>query len=329
VLLLIIYILYLLFHLKSHAYLTRTIPQQFSRLVSNHEMAARASYSHEFPQISPSSFAPPPMELVNKAGRFFRPASVPDEAIELYSIDKSKTAKSKSSAGTEPETVPPATNDASETRQTRHGEARTAAGPSSSSLPIQRKSPVEPMIERPFSRSRAAALPFLSYNVSPDQPADYLTTQASSVSTNIGRPASLTLLLTCSALVSISAFFLIATIDAMVADTPLSEAFIGLIILPIAGNAAEHITAMTVASKNKMDLAIGVSVGSSIQIALCVTPAVVLLGWGMGKEMSLHFSLFETVTLVAAAGVVVVVILNGRTNYLEGWLLCACYIIVG
>jgi Ca2+:H+ antiporter len=133
----------------------------------------------------------------------------------------------------------------------------------------------------------------------------------------------------CSALVSISAFFLTDTIDAMVADTPLSEAFIGLIILPVAGNAAEHITAMTVASKNKMDLAIGVSVGSSIQIALCVTPAVVLLGWGMGKDMSLHFSLFETVTLVAAAGVVVVVILNGRTNYLEGWLLCACYVIVG
>lgn len=188
VLLLIIYILYLLFHLKSHAYLTRTIPQQFSQLVSSHEMAARASYSHEFPQISPSSFAPSPIELVNKVGRFFRPASVPDEAIELYSIDKSKTAKSKSSAETEPEVVPPATNDASETRQTRHGEARTFAGPSGSSQPIPRKSPVEPMIERPFSRSRAAALPFLSYNISPDQPADYLTTQASSVSTNIGRP---------------------------------------------------------------------------------------------------------------------------------------------
>jgi Ca2+/H+ antiporter len=329
VLLLIIYILYLLFHLKSHAYLTRTIPQQFSQLVSDHEMTARASYSHEFPQISPSSFAPSSMGLVNKASRFFRSTSVPGEAIELHSIDKSKTAKSQSSAGTGPEVVPPDTNDAPETHQTRHREARTFAGSSGSSPPIPRKSPVEPMIERPFSRSRAAALPFLSYNISPNQPADYITTQVSSVSTNISRPASLTLLLACSALVSISAYFLTATIDAMVADTPLSEAFIGLIILPIAGNAAEHITAMTVASKNKMDLAIGVSVGSSIQIALCVTPAVVLLGWGMGREMSLYFSLFETVTLVAAAGVVVVVILNGRTNYLEGWLLCACYIIVG
>lgn len=100
-------------------------------------MAARAGYSHEIPQISPSSFAPPSMELV-KAGRFFRPASVPDEANELYSIDKSKTAKakSKSSAGIEPEVVPPATHDASETRQTRHGEASTFAGQSDSSLPI-------------------------------------------------------------------------------------------------------------------------------------------------------------------------------------------------
>lgn len=127
--------------------------------------------------------------------------------------------------------------------------------------PFHERDPVELMIERSFSRSRAAALPFLSYNISLDQPADYLTTQASSVSTNIGRPASLMLLLTCSALISISAFFLRAAIDAMDAYTPHSEAFIGLIILPIAGNAAEHVTAMTVASKNKMDLAIGVSVG--------------------------------------------------------------------
>jgi Ca2+:H+ antiporter len=115
----------------------------------------------------------------------------------------------------------------------------------------------------------------------------------------------------------------------MVANTPLSEAFIGIILLPIAGNAAEHITAMTVASKNKMDLAIGVSVGSSIQIALFVTPAVVLLGWSMERQMTLYFSLFETVTLVVAVGLVVVVMLNGRTNYLEGSLLCVCYIIVG
>jgi Ca2+:H+ antiporter len=97
----------------------------------------------------------------------------------------------------------------------------------------------------------------------------------------------------------------------MVAHSPLSEPFIGLIILPIAGNVAEHITAMTVAAKNKMDLAIGVSVGSSIQIALFVTPLVVIVGWILDRDMTLYFSLFETVKLVATAFLVNFLILNG------------------
>ena len=311
-LLLIIYILYLLFHLKSHAYLTRTIPAKLSKPESDVETPVQRNYSVDSPRTSTSSSNPTPMKFVNRNGRVFNPSSASNDTIELRSIESCNASVSKSNTVNEPELVQQTSDDGCRVSPINH---ITETRPSTN--------------ERPFSRSRASALPFLSYNISPNQPADYLTTQSSSTSTNISRPASLTLLLTCSALVSISAFFLTNTIDAMVANTPLSEAFIGLIILPIAGNAAEHITAMTVAAKNKMDLAIGVSVGSSIQIALCVTPAVVLLGWGMGKDMSLYFSLFETVTLVAAAGVVVVVILNGRTNYLEGWLLCACYIIVG
>jgi Ca2+/H+ antiporter len=310
VLLLIIYILYLLFHLKSHAYLTRVSPTHISKPESDVETLPQRNRSSDCPRISTSSPNPPPMRFVNRNGRVFYPISVPDDEIELPSIENYKSSSSRSDTGDESKAVLQTFDDVSRTSQTNYN---TESRPSTN--------------ERPFSRSRASGPPFLSYNISPNQAADYLGTHPS-ISTSISRPASFTLLLTASALVSISAFFLTDTIDAMVADTPLSEAFIGLIILPIAGNAAEHITAMTVASKNKMDLAIGVSVGSSIQIALCVTPAVVLLGWGMGKDMSLYFSLFETVTLVAAAGVVVVVILNGRTNYLEGWLLCACYIMV-
>ncbi|KAK5050563.1 hypothetical protein LTR84_003844 [Exophiala bonariae] len=115
----------------------------------------------------------------------------------------------------------------------------------------------------------------------------------------------------------------------MVADTVLSESVIGLILLPIAGNVAEHVTALSVATKNKMDLAIGVSVGSSIQITLFVTPLVVIIGWILGKDMTLYFSIFETIAMVASAFLVVVLILNGRTNYFEGSLLCACYVMVG
>jgi len=77
-----------------------------------------------------------------------------------------------------------------------------------------------------------------------------------------------------------------------------------------------------------MDLAIGVAVGSSIQIALFITPIVVVTGWILDKPMSLYFNLFETVTLFASAFIVNFLVLDGRSNYLEGGLLCAGYVII-
>jgi Ca2+:H+ antiporter len=121
---------------------------------------------------------------------------------------------------------------------------------------------------------------------------------------------------------------MVDSIDYLVENTGVSEAFIGLIVLPIVGNAAEHVTAVTVASKNKMDLAIGVAIGSSIQIALFVTPVIVLLGWCLNTDMSLYFSLFETISLFASAFIVNYLILDGRSNYLEGALLIAAYVII-
>lgn len=91
----------------------------------------------------------------------------------------------------------------------------------------------------------------------------------------------------------------------------------------------QHVTAITVAMKNKMDLAIGVAVGSSIQIALFITPLVVIIGWGMGKAMTLYFTLFETVCLFVSAFIVNFLVLDGRSNYLEGALLLATYVIIG
>lgn len=70
----------------------------------------------------------------------------------------------------------------------------------------------------------------------------------------------------------------------MTATGDIGETFVGLILLPIVGNAAEHATAVTVACKDKMDLAIGVAVGSSMQIALLVLPLVVVIGWCMGLD---------------------------------------------
>ncbi|KAK2804415.1 hypothetical protein FQN51_002057 [Onygenales sp. PD_10] len=145
---------------------------------------------------------------------------------------------------------------------------------------------------------------------------------------HLSRMASVILLLVSTALVAVCAEFLVESIDYLVEHTSVSQAFIGLIILPIVGNAAEHVTAVTVASKNKMDLAIGVALGSSIQIALFVTPVIVLLGWCLNTEMSLYFSLFETVSLFVSAFIVNYLVLDGRTNYLEGALLLAAYIII-
>lgn len=144
----------------------------------------------------------------------------------------------------------------------------------------------------------------------------------------LDRATALVLLLITTALVAVCAEFLVDSIDYLVSTTGVSEAFIGLIILPIVGNAAEHVTAVTVASKNKMDLAIGVALGSSIQIALFVTPVIVLLGWILNTEMSLYFSLFETVSLFASAFIVNYLMLDGRSNYLEGALLIAAYVII-
>lgn len=96
-------------------------------------------------------------------------------------------------------------------------------------------------------------------------------------------------------MVAVCAEFLVNSINSIVETAHISKTFIGLVLLPIVGNAAEHVTAVVVAWKNKMDLAIGVAIGSSMQIALLVTPFLVILGWIIGQPMTLHFESFETV----------------------------------
>lgn len=145
---------------------------------------------------------------------------------------------------------------------------------------------------------------------------------------HLSKIGSVVLLLVSTALVAVCAEFLVDSIEDVVSSSSVGEIFIGLIILPIVGNAAEHVTAITVAMKNKMDLAIGVAVGSSIQIAIFVTPLVVILGWIMDREMTLYFTLFETVCLFVSAFIVNFLVLDGRSNYLEGALLCAVYLII-
>jgi len=128
--------------------------------------------------------------------------------------------------------------------------------------------------------------------------------------------------------VAICAEYLVDSIDALVEEVPISKTFVGLILLPIVGNAAEHVTAVVVAVKDKMDLALGVAIGSSMQIALLVTPLLVILGWIIGQDMTLHFETFETVIFFLSVLVVTYVIQDGKSNYLEGAMLVGLYIII-
>lgn len=146
---------------------------------------------------------------------------------------------------------------------------------------------------------------------------------------SIGRFSSVLLLFVSTALVAICAKFMVDSLDDLVEKGPLGEMFIGLIILPVLGNAAEHFTAVKIAWKNNIDLAIGIAIGSSIQIALLVTPIIVLIGWAIEKELTLHFHLFGSMALFLAAYVVNFLVLDGRSNFLEGALLCAAYVMIG
>jgi len=128
--------------------------------------------------------------------------------------------------------------------------------------------------------------------------------------------------------VAICAEYLVDSIDSIVESMHISKTFIGLILLPIVGNAAEHVTAVVVATKNKMNLAIGVAIGSSMQIALLVTPFLVILGWIIDQPMTLHFETFETVVFFLSVLVVNYLIQDGKSNYLEGAMLIGVYLII-
>lgn len=112
-------------------------------------------------------------------------------------------------------------------------------------------------------------------------------------------------------IVGVCAEFLVSAIEEVTEVWHISETFVGLILIPIVGNAAEHLTAVTCALKNKMDLALGVAVGSSMQIALLVTPLMVIIAWPMGVEMSLFFNIYETAVLLIAVIMVNYLIMVG------------------
>lgn len=135
-------------------------------------------------------------------------------------------------------------------------------------------------------------------------------------------------LIVVTVLVAICAEFLVDSIDSIVESAHISKTFVGLILIPIVGNAAEHVTAVVVAYKGKMDLAINVAIGSSMQIALFVTPFLVILGWIMHEPMTLHFQGFETMIFFISVLIVNYLIQDGKSNYLEGAMCIGIYAII-
>lgn len=121
---------------------------------------------------------------------------------------------------------------------------------------------------------------------------------------------------------------LVGAIGAATQSLGMSQFFVGIIIVAIVGNGAEHFTAVTVARKNRMDLAVNIATASSIQVALFVAPVLVFASLFFGHHLSLVFNAFEVVSLALAVSVVAVVSLDGESNWLEGVQLVAVYLIL-
>ncbi len=122
---------------------------------------------------------------------------------------------------------------------------------------------------------------------------------------------------------------LVGTIEPLAQQVGLNPFFVGLIVLPIVGNAAEHFTAITSAAHDHMDITMAITAGSSIQIALLATPVLVFAGAVIGTPLDLNFSLLEVAIFGLVAGLYALISLDGESTWLEGVLLCAFYLILG
>jgi Ca2+:H+ antiporter len=138
-----------------------------------------------------------------------------------------------------------------------------------------------------------------------------------------------TLLIVATILVAWMAEVLVHSIDDAASSLNMPTLFIGVILLPFFGNAAEHFTAVLVAGKDKMDLSLAIAIGSSVQIAVFVAPLMVIFAWVMGVDLSLEFGPLETVATFLSVLVVNSILNDGTTNWLEGSMLLACYAILG
>lgn len=145
------------------------------------------------------------------------------------------------------------------------------------------------------------------------------------------RKKSIIVLLSATVGVAIMSEMLIGAVHEASAALGMTEVFVGVIVVAVVGNAAEHSTAVLVALKNKMDLAVNIAVGSSIQIALFVAPVLLFASVILGHNppLDFHFSIMEMISVLISIAVLTMVCQDGESHWMEGVMLLAVYIMIG
>ncbi|HEY8176973.1 MAG TPA: cation transporter, partial [Candidatus Limnocylindria bacterium] len=139
---------------------------------------------------------------------------------------------------------------------------------------------------------------------------------------------ALTVLLAAAAALTFASEVLVHTLEPAVASLGISEFFIGIILIPLIGNLAEHVVGVTLAYKNKMDFSLVTSLGSATQIALFAAPVLVLFGLLVGNELTLVFTPLEVVAVAVGTLIASYIALDGRSNWVEGLQLMSVYAIL-
>ena len=139
---------------------------------------------------------------------------------------------------------------------------------------------------------------------------------------------AIVVLLGAAALLAVLSEILVSAITPFIETFGLSFFFVGVVIIPTIGNLAEHLVSVQLAAKDKMEFALAVTFGSSLQVALFVAPVLVLLGLVVGQPMNLVFTPLEVAAVAAAVGISSLIAIDGETNWLEGALLTLVYAIL-
>ncbi|WP_315069921.1 calcium/proton exchanger [uncultured Clostridium sp.] len=155
----------------------------------------------------------------------------------------------------------------------------------------------------------------------------YIVNSEEETSANWSLKKAILILIISTVLIAIESEFLVSGIEDITKSLGLSEFFVGIIIIPIIGNAAEHSTGVVMALKNKMDVALEIAIGSSLQIILFVAPVLIFISL-LFTPMSIIFNEFELIALIVAVLIVNRVSNDGESNWLEGVQLLAVYLII-